>query len=139
MLGLDRLALVADAPLALLELDLELGQLRLALVERRRPVRELLLGADVHVVGLGALLQLLAQLGLTPLRRLELGAEGLHVRTDDGLERVAVRRARSQLEAELDVRRPLRLGLCLVTIPPALQLGAQPGTEPLFGLGPLVL
>ena len=33
VLGLDHVALVADAPLALLQLDLELGQLRLALVQ----------------------------------------------------------------------------------------------------------
>src|SRR5262245_29424284 len=65
VLGLDRLALVADPPLALLELDLELGQLRLALVESRRAVGELLLRADVLVVGFRSLLQLLAQRGLT--------------------------------------------------------------------------
>jgi hypothetical protein len=46
VLGLDRLALVPNPPLALLELDLELGQLRLALVEGRRPVSELLFRAD---------------------------------------------------------------------------------------------
>ena len=62
---------------------------------------------------------------------LELGAGAL-----DGL---AARRPRGQLEAQLDVRRPLRLALSVITLPPALQLGAQAGAEPLFGLGPLVL
>src|SRR5262249_43903421 len=68
VLALDHLALVADAPLALLQLDLELGQLRLALVQRRGAVHELLLGADVLLVGLGALLQLVPQRGLALLR-----------------------------------------------------------------------
>jgi hypothetical protein len=61
VLGLDRLALVADAPLALLQLDLELGQLRLALVQGEGAVGELLLGADVLLVDMRALLQLVAQ------------------------------------------------------------------------------
>src|SRR5262249_2027199 len=75
VLLLDHFALVAHAPLALLELDLELRQLRLALVERCGAVRELLLRADVLVVGLRALLQLLAQRRLAGVRRLELFAQ----------------------------------------------------------------
>jgi hypothetical protein len=52
VLGLDRRALVADASLALLQLDLELRQLRLTLVEGGGTVGELLLRADVLVVRL---------------------------------------------------------------------------------------
>ena len=122
VLGLDHVALVADAPLALLQLDLELGQLRLALVQGHGAVRELLLGADVLVVGVRALLQLVAQCGLAGLRCLELVPEGLHVRADDRLGRLAPGGPCGQLEAQLHVRGALRLGgLCpIVTLPPAL-------------------
>ena len=46
MLGLDCLALVADFALALLELGLELGKLRVAFVEGGRPAGESLLGVE---------------------------------------------------------------------------------------------
>ena len=43
VLGLDRLALVANLALALLELGLELGQLRVAFIERGGAPRQTLL------------------------------------------------------------------------------------------------
>ena len=55
VLGLDHFFLVAHLPLALLEVDLELGQLGLASVQVGGPVRELFLEAHAAVVG-GALL-----------------------------------------------------------------------------------
>src|SRR5919201_2752350 len=139
VLGLDRLALVADAPLPLLELDLELGEPGFALVERRGTVRELLLGAHVLVVGLGPHLQLVAQGGLSGVRRLELEPECLEVGVDGRVDDGPVGRPRGQLEAELDVRRARRLARRPITLPPALQLCAQAGAEPLLGLGSLVL
>jgi hypothetical protein len=139
VLGLDHLALVTHAALALLELDLELGELRLALVERRGAVGQRLLGADVRVIGLRPLLQLLAQRRLAGVRRLQLLAQLLDIRADDGLDGLARRGPRGQLEAQLDIGGRLRISLWVLTVPPALQLGAQAGAEPLLGLGPLVL
>jgi hypothetical protein len=137
VLRFDRPSLVADAPFPLLQLDLEFRQLRRALVQGRGPLGQLLLRAHVLIVGVRALVERVAQRGLACLRRQELRPERLELRADDGLERVACR-PRGQLEAQLDVRlRCLLLGL--VVLPPALQLGAQAGPEPLFGLCCLVL
>src|SRR5207248_3226613 len=51
VLGLDRLALVANLALAFLELRLELGELRVALVESGRTARQALLGLGAGQIG----------------------------------------------------------------------------------------
>src|SRR5207244_1211065 len=79
-LALVHLALVAHLPLAILELDLELGELRLARVEGGRAVGELLLRAHAAVVGSALLVEAAAESGLASLRGLELRLERAELR-----------------------------------------------------------
>jgi len=131
--------LVADFPLAVLELDLELGELRLARVEVRGAVRELLLEAHAAVVGGRLLVEPAAERRLAPLRCLELGPQLGEVGTvGDGLGISG--RPRGQLETKLDVRRPWLLrAFFFVTAAALFELGAEAGPESLLGLCALIL
>ena len=132
VLELDRLALAEHLPLALFEGRLELGQLCLTLVERGRAAGELLVGAATVVESLGLLLQPEPERLLAPLRRLELQLERAQIGIHS--DRLGVgRRPGRQLEAQLDVRRPLRVAALALLLPP-LELRAQPRSEALFGL-----
>ena len=82
MLDLDRVALGANLPLPLLELDLELRQPRFTLVERGRSDGELLFGAHAVAVGLGLLLQTQPERLLPAPRSVQLGLEPADVRAD---------------------------------------------------------
>src|SRR4249920_2453476 len=121
VLGFDHLALVTYPALPLLELDLELGQLRLPLVQGRAAVRELVPGADLALVRCSLLLELAAQRGLAHVRRLELGLEQIDV--------LGAPFPRTGRGDSFDLRRR-RFGS---VGPSALKLRAQAGAETLLG------
>ena len=127
--GLDRLALVANLALAFLELRLELGELRVALVESGRTARQALLGLGAGLEHLLLLGEGGLQLVLSRACGGELLAQVFRGAVGDHRERLGVGGSCRQLEPELDVRLKVG-GLGRVRLfSPALELCAQAGTE----------
>src|SRR5207302_389891 len=127
-LELERLHLLGDVALALLEGNLEGAEPAGPLVELGLPGREVVLGMELPVVRGDLLAERAAKLLLARERRGQLAAERLQV----GVREVDIR---SRGDAAGCVRRGgLRAALSGRRLPTTLQLGAQTCTEALLGL-----
>src|SRR5205823_1323470 len=126
-LELERLHLLGDVPLALLERDLEGAQPAGPLVELGLARREVVLRMEVALVRGDLLAERAPELGLARERGGELVAERVQV----GVGEVDVW---SRGDAAGDVRRcDLQAALAGRRLPTTLQLGAQTCTEALLG------
>ena len=130
VLGFDRLALVPDLALALLELCLELGEFRVALVERGGAASQTLVGLHARLEDLLLLGEGRPQFLFACLSGGKLPAQVVRgaVRRDHR-KRLCVSGSCGELEAQLDVG--LRLGRLgrLRLLAPALELSAKAGAE----------
>jgi hypothetical protein len=126
-LELERLDLLGDVPLALLERGLERREPAGALVELGLPDGHVMLGMELALVGLDLLAQRAPELLLARERGGELGAQRLEVGVvdvDRRSRRQSVRRGLGERGVAVPRRR----------LPTTLELGAQTGAEAFLGL-----
>ena len=127
-LELERLDLLGDVALALLERGLERREPAGALVELGLPDGEIVLGMELALLGLDLLAERAPEVLLARERGGELGAQRLEVGVVDVDGRGLGQRVRRGLGAR-------GIAVLCGRLPTTLELGAQTGSEAFLGLG----